>query len=89
MLGAVERGVHLRQEGGKKFSHEALDSARHFYRGAAVGHWQPSSMMACRDVLLLGSGPGVKDHQEALEQYIRKAIRFSMSSPYTYEGKKS
>lgn len=23
------------------------------------------------------------------EQYIRKAIRFSMSSPYTYEGKKS
>jgi hypothetical protein len=23
------------------------------------------------------------------ESYIRKAIRFSMSSPYTYEGKKS
>lgn len=70
LLAVIE---HLRQEGGKKFSHEALDSARHFYRGAAVGHWQPSSMMACRDVLLLGSGPGVKEHQEALEQYIRKA----------------
>lgn len=70
LLAVIE---HLRQEGGKKFSHEALDSARHFYRGSATGQWHPASRMAEREVLLLGSGPGVQEHREAIEQYIRKA----------------
>lgn len=63
---------HLRQEGGKKFSHEALDSARHFFRGKASGSWAPSELVAGREVLILGAGPGVMEHRDAIEQYILK-----------------
>ncbi|EHK61848.1 aldolase catalytic domain-containing protein [Halomonas sp. GFAJ-1] len=64
---------HLRVEGGKKFSLNALDAARHFYRGEARGNWSPINIFNGRDVLLLGSGPGVGDHRKALERYIEKA----------------
>lgn len=63
---------HLRVEGGKKFSLNTLDAARHFYQGQARGGWQPSERMQGRQLLLLGSGPGVGEHRQALEQYIRK-----------------
>lgn len=69
LLAVIE---HLRQEGGKKFSHEALDSARHFYRRTATGDWRPVERFAGQEVFLLGSGPGVKEHREAIEQYIRQ-----------------
>lgn len=62
---------HLRVEGGKRFCLDALDTARHFYRGSATGSWNPASLFAGRDVVLLGSGPGVSEHATALEQYIR------------------
>lgn len=62
---------HLRIEGGKKFCLDTLDTARHFYRGKPTGTWNPESLFAGREVLLLGSGPGVSDHAAALEQYIR------------------
>lgn len=63
---------HLRVEGGKKFSLNTLDAARHFYRGQARGGWRPSELMQGRQLLLLGSGPGVGEHRQALEQYIRR-----------------
>lgn len=62
---------HLRVEGGKKFSFNTLDAARHFYRGVAKGQWSPREHFSDRDVLLLGTGPGVAQHREALERYIR------------------
>jgi 4-hydroxy 2-oxovalerate aldolase len=62
---------HLRVEGGKKFSLHTLDAARHFYRGAPRGAWCPESLISGREVLILGSGPGVKEHQRALEAYIQ------------------
>ncbi|WP_298448164.1 aldolase catalytic domain-containing protein [uncultured Marinobacter sp.] len=62
---------HLRVVGGKKFSLNTLDAARHFYRGAPQGHWSPVSQFFGRDVLLLGTGPGVERHRQALERYIR------------------
>lgn len=64
---------HLRAEGGKKFSLNTLDAARHFYRGEAKGSWSPKEVFAGRDVLLLGTGPGVAQHRQALERYIRQA----------------
>lgn len=64
---------HLRVEGGKKFSLNTLDAARHFYRGEPQGKWSPSSLFEGRDVLLLGTGPGVSQHRTALERYIRQA----------------
>ena len=62
---------HLRVEGGKKFSLNTLDAARHFYRGEPTGQWSPKERFAGRDVLLLGTGPGVARHRDALERYTR------------------
>lgn len=62
---------HLRAEGGKKFSFNTLDGARQFYRGVPRGTWKPSSVLAGREVLILGSGPGVAAHRTALEAFIR------------------
>ena len=64
---------HLRVEGGKKFSLNTLDAARHFYHGEPQGQWSPQALFAGRDVLLLGTGPGVEQHRPALESYIRQA----------------
>jgi len=64
---------HLRAEGGKKFSLNTLDAARHFYRGEAKGSWSPEQVFTGRDVLLLGTGPGVALHRQALERYILQA----------------
>lgn len=63
---------HLRNEGGKKFSLNTLDAARHFYRGSPNGQWAPDTLFSGRDVLLLGTGPGVANHRQALEHYIRQ-----------------
>ncbi len=64
---------HLRVVGGKKFSLNTLDGARNFYQGEPRGNWQPTSLIKEREVLLLGTGPGVAAHRNALENYIYKA----------------
>lgn len=63
---------HLRREGGKNYSLNTLDAARHFYHGDPTGSWQPKENFANREVLLLGTGPGVAEHRPALERYIRE-----------------
>lgn len=63
---------HLRLEGGKKFSLNTLDGARNFYQGNPKGSWTPATMLADKNVLLLGTGPGVAAHREALENFISK-----------------
>lgn len=63
---------HLKVEGGKKFSLNTLDAARHFYQGNPIGSWDPASMLSGREVLLLGSGPGVAQHRHAIESYVRR-----------------
>ncbi len=63
---------HLRVEGGKKFSLNNLDSARHFYTGEPRGNWSPKNLIEDKDVLLLGAGPGVEKYKSAIENYIRK-----------------
>lgn len=70
---------HLRVVGGKKFNLNTLDAARHFYQGFPRGTWEPVTLLKDRDVLILGSGPGVAAHCEALEDYIRKAKPFVLA----------
>ena len=62
ILAAIE---HLRVQGGKKFSLNTLDVARQFYQGEPHGTWQPASLIQGREVLLLGTGPGVAAHHAA------------------------
>lgn len=69
IFAVIER---LRMKGGKNFSLNTLDSARHFYQGPPRGIWSPSERLAGREVLLLGTGPGVATHKSALESYIYK-----------------
>ena len=63
---------HLRNEGGKKYDATTLASARHFYGDTPRGTWAPSERLEGREVLLLGAGPGVADHQDAIERFIRR-----------------
>lgn len=63
---------HLKIEGGKKFSPNTLHSTLAFYTKQAIGTWCPEQLFANRDVLLLATGPGVAEHQVALESYIKK-----------------
>jgi len=62
---------HLKQEGGKSFSIDTLDSALRFFRGKPVGDWRPVEYISNKDVLLLGAGPGTSKHREAIERFIR------------------
>ncbi len=63
---------YLRVNGGKKFSRLSLGSARNFYSGQPAGSWAPASELEGRDVLLLGTGPGVERHRAALEAMIER-----------------
>ena len=62
---------HLRVEGGAKFDVKTMDAARQFYGEEAQGTWNPEDLFEDREVLLLGTGPGVADHQVALESFIK------------------
>lgn len=63
---------HLKVEGGKKFSFTTLNAARHFYHGQGRGTWMPAQLFQGKDVLLIGSGVGVVQHQKAVERYIQR-----------------
>lgn len=63
---------HLRVEGGRKFSMHTLDIARYFYGQNQGGAWDPATLLDDREVLLLGTGPGVECHKWALKTYIQK-----------------
>lgn len=69
MIAVIE---HLRVEGGKKFSLDTLEAARHFYAGERSGVWSPKGALADREVLVVGSGPSVKAHKLAIENYIKR-----------------
>ncbi len=64
---------HLRNNiDSQQFNMNMLDGARHFYVGSPKGSWCPAEVMVARDVLLLGSGPGVERHCKAIEDYVHR-----------------
>jgi len=79
---------HLRQEGGKKYNVNTLDAARHFYHSNPTGTWHPKEIFAQREVLVLGTGPGVDEHKVALEYYIRekKPIVLALNAQQSIEA---
>lgn len=67
---------HLKLEGGKKFNFDTLEAARNFYVGNPIGTWNPSSEISDREVVILGTGPGIRNHKKAIEEYIRHATPY-------------
>ena len=63
---------YLNQKGGKKFNSQDLENARYFYSKKPVGTWAPKNLIRGRDVLILGSGPNLSNHINAVEKYIQK-----------------
>lgn len=64
---------HLRNEGGKKFSVDSIESALQFYSGEPIGTFDPKSQILERDILILGSGSSLILHSDAIESYILKS----------------
>ena len=63
---------HLKKVGGKKFNKDLLDSDKIIYSGKCVGSWIPKSKILNKEVLILGTGPGIEEHKLAIEQYVKK-----------------
>ncbi|MDA3823452.1 MAG: aldolase catalytic domain-containing protein [Bacteroidales bacterium] len=63
---------HLKSEGGKRFNFSTLEAARHFFSGELKGSWRPANDIRDRTVLILGAGPSVKIHRQAVEAYIKQ-----------------
>lgn len=70
---------HLKSVGGKKFSFSTLETARHFYSGPPRGTWSPAALLSGREILILGTGPGIGAHREAIERYIAKRKPFVLA----------
>ena len=62
----------LKTEGGKKFSDDLLTTYKGYYLGKDKGKYQPIKHMKNKDVLILGSGGGVKSHKKGLESFVKK-----------------
>ena len=61
---------HLKIEGGKKFSVDTLESARHFFSKNVIGTWSPKSVLENKTIMILGAGPSVEHYREYLERFI-------------------
>ncbi len=70
---------HLRKTGGRHYSVDNLKAANNFFSKNPKGKWDPKSLLKDREVLLLGTGPGVGKHKKALESYILKVKPFVMA----------
>lgn len=64
--------VYLRAINSREFSSDSLESSRHFYSGDPQGSWNPADIIEGREVLILGTGPGVSTHRTAIEAYVRR-----------------
>ena len=63
---------YLRDQGGKRFDFNDLDETRKFYKGKPKGKWDPSTIFKKRDVLIIGTGLEFKNHEKAVENFIKK-----------------
>ena len=67
ILAAID---YLKIKGGKKFSVNNLELARHFYSDKPEGNWKPETILKNKSILILGPGPGIKKYQSVIESFI-------------------
>jgi len=64
---------NLGSKDGKKYSRSSLLEARNYYSKASQGTWSPLELFEEREVILIGSGPGISSHKRAIEDYIKNS----------------
>jgi len=64
---------NLGSKGGKKYSKNSLLEARNYYSKASQGSWSPLDLFEGKELLLIGSGPGVLSHKRSIEEYIKNS----------------
>lgn len=62
---------YLRKFGGKKFQFNKLNTASQLYHAKPKGTWSPASLMKDREILILGSGPGIAEHKVIIQSFIK------------------
>ena len=60
----------LKSEGGKRFNKEILEMRSQSYSKKTKGSWSPKNTIKNREVLILGSGPSIKNHSPAIQKFI-------------------
>jgi len=70
---------HLRNVDARHYNPDTLEGTRSFYSAEPIGTWRPAEVLEGREVLVLGSGPGVARHREAIERYVRAKRPFVLA----------
>ncbi len=63
---------YLKDQGGKRFNFNDLGELRKFYKGEPKGSWNPKLIFDNKDVLIIGTGKQARNHERALENFIKK-----------------
>ncbi len=61
---------NLKGHEGKKFNKEILEMISQSYSKKTKGSWEPKNIIKNREVLILGSGPSIKIHSNAIQKFI-------------------
>ena len=63
---------YLKEKDGKKFNFNELDDTRKFYNSFPKGSWSPRTIFDGRDVLIVGTGKQLKNHEKAIHSFIKR-----------------
>ena len=61
----------LKKNKATKYNKNLIEIGKQIYKGKTRGKWKPSLKIKGREVLILGSGPGSKNHSNAIERFIK------------------
>ena len=63
---------NLKTKGGKEFSNDIIETYKKYFVGKGKGKYNPTRDIQNKEVLILGSGPGIKKYKKELESFIKK-----------------
>ena len=63
---------YLKENESKKFSYSILAHAKDYHNSKRSGSWSPRKVFENKEVLILGTGPGVEKYKNGLINFIKK-----------------